>query len=141
MGVDVEALAAKCRDMVIEELLRDRRLRRELLLAVARESATRQDLENAKSELRREIDQLRRGFEELRRDVEALKRDVEVLKRDVAQLREEVNEVRRELRELRGEVARLSGSVAMLTRAFIAVNVPTLLAVIGILLRMVFTGP
>ena len=70
--------------------------------------------------------------------INAILRDV-ATKGDVEKLRRDIEELRREVNDLRERTARIEGQLSLLTKLFIAFNLPILMALIGILLKMVFT--
>ena len=127
--LDVDAVAARCRDLVVEELLKDRRLRREILLAIARETVTRDDIRM----LREEVLRVER---ELRGEVARVEKE---LRAEIARVERELrSEMARMEKTLLERVARVEGQLSLFIRLFIAFNVPLLVAVIGILLKMVW---
>jgi len=69
------------------------------------------------------------------RDV-ATKRDIELVREG---LREEIEKLRKEIGQLRERVAKVEGQLGLLVKLFIAFNLPILMALIGILLKMIFT--
>ena len=107
--LDVDAVAARCRDLVVEELLRDSRLRREILLAIAREAATKDDIRMLREEMLR---------------VER-------------ELRAEIARVEKGLGE---RLARVEGQLSLFIKLFMAFNVPVLVGIIVILLRLSLGG-
>jgi len=58
--------------------------------------------------------------------------------RDVATKRD-IEELRKEIGQLRERVAKVEGQLGLLIKLFIAFNLPILIALIGILLKMIFT--
>ena len=128
---EVEEVARKCRDMVIEELLSNSELRREILTAIAREAATRSDLQAVEERLRGEI----RGVEErLREDMRRLEARLDRLEGRLGGLEERVA-------GLEGRLARVEAQLSLFTRIFIAFNVPLLLGVLGILFTLLYRLP
>ena len=170
-SVDVDAVAAKCKDLVIEELLRDARLRREILLAIARETATREDVRMLREELGREIeavrgelgseikavgDEVRRVEKELRGEISELRARVKALEERMTSMEKRMERLegglKRAEKELRGEIARVErglgerlarveGQLNLFVKLFIAFNVPVLVGIRGILLKMMWSGP
>ncbi len=101
------------RDALAQELMPAifRKLRLAVLSALYREVATKSDLAELRNEFRREIYSLRR--------------EIDILRHEIEDLRREVRDVRREVGEL-------------FVRLFVAFNIPILIALIGILLKLVF---
>jgi septal ring factor EnvC (AmiA/AmiB activator) len=98
---------------LLPEALRHRELRRAMLVALSREVATKEDVEN-----------LRRATKE---DIESLGRAIKALEERVSSLEQ--------------MVARVEGQLSLLVKAFIAFNLPTLIGIIGILLRTYMPPP
>jgi septal ring factor EnvC (AmiA/AmiB activator) len=98
---------------LLPEALRHRELRRAMLVALSREVATKEDVEN-----------LRRATKE---DIESLGRAIKALEERVSSLEQ--------------RVARVEGQLSLLVKAFIAFNLPTLIGIIGILLRTYMPPP
>ena len=150
-SVDVDAVAARCRDLVVEELLRDSRLRREILLAIAREAATREDVRMLREELGREIRMVREDLARVEKELKGEIAHVEKeLRAEIARVEKELRgEIARVEKELRGEIARVErglgerlarvdGQLNLFVKLFIAFNAPALVGTTGILLKMVF---
>ena len=152
-------------DAVAERLLGDRRLRRALLLAVARESATRGDVELLRRDVagvREELVRLGERIHSVEERVEALRGEVKTLatKEELEELRREVEklatreelraevaklatkeELRREVSRLEERLARVEAKLDLLAKLFMAFNLPILLGIIGLLLKMVLQQP
>jgi septal ring factor EnvC (AmiA/AmiB activator) len=84
-----------------------------MLVALSREVATKEDIENLRK---------------------ATKEDIESLGRAIKALEERVS-------SLEQMVARVEGQLSLLVRVFIAFNLPTLIGIIGILLRTYMPPP
>jgi len=73
----------------------------------------------------------------------ATKRDIELvregLRKEIEGLRRDIEELRREIGQLRERVSKVEGQLSLLIKLFIAFNLPILIALIGILLKMIFT--
>jgi chromosome segregation ATPase len=96
------------------------------------EAATKSDLENLRAELVKTEDKLRTEMENLRAEIKTeMGKLEERLERRISALESRVNSIEERL-------ARLEGQMNLFVKLFIAFNLPTLIAVIGILLRMVF---
>ncbi len=154
-------LTAKMITDLYEEDVRERKRLAELLLsepdirlaiinAVIRDVATKQDIERLRQELRQEIrqemDKLRQEFrqeterlrQEFRREISRLEERISRLEERVSKLEERVCGLEERVHGLEVEVAELKGTIKMLVKAFFAVNIPILLAMIGILLKLIF---
>jgi chromosome segregation ATPase len=85
--------------------LRNRQLRRAMLLAVSKEMATKDDIEGLKKATKEEIENLRVAtkaeIEGLKEDVENLKVAMEGLKKDIESLREDVEGLKKDMESLR----------------------------------------
>jgi len=101
----------RARKRLAELLVIEPDIRLAIINAVLRDIATKRDIELVREGLRKEIEELRRDIEELRREI--------------SQLREKASKV--------------EGQLSLLIKLFIAFNLPILIALIGILLKMIFT--
>jgi predicted nuclease with TOPRIM domain len=137
LGVDVEAIARRCRDLVVEELLRDRRLRREILLAIAREPATRDDVRRVEDGLFRLEDRLVRLEERVSRLEERLAR----LEDRVSKLEERVVVLEEGVSRLEERVDGLASRLDLMVRVFLVFNAGILAGVLGVLVRLMMAGP
>ena len=118
----------KIRRRLAELMVTDSEVRLAIINAVLADVATKSDLEKLEEELRNEI---RREVGRLEERISALERRIETLENRIFTLENRVNSIEARL-------ARLEGQMNLFVRLFIAFNLPTLIAVIGILLRMVF---
>ncbi len=100
------------RRRLAELLISEPDVRMVVINAVLRDVATKADLESLRKELKADVESLRKE----------LKADVESLRGEVGGLRE--------------RVARLESSVSLMTKVIFAVNVPVLVAVVGLLLKL-----
>jgi len=109
------------RETLAEELLpvlvKNRRLRFLIATSILREVATKEDIKDVENRLMQEI----RGVED--------------------KLGKEIDGLRKEINELSQRVSRLEGMMSLFIKLFVAFNLPILLGVIGILLKMVFASP
>jgi chromosome segregation ATPase len=101
------------------------------------EVATRRELENLRAEMKSEMEKLeerlRNDFRsEIQREVRRLEDRISALENRIAALENRVNSIEERL-------ARLEGQMDLFVKLFIAFNLPTLIAVIGILLKMIFS--
>ncbi len=94
------------------------------------EAATKRDLENLRVEMKAEMEKLE---ERIERRISALESRMSALENRISALENRVSAIEARL-------ARLEGQMNLFVRLFIAFNLPTLIAVIGILLRMVFSS-
>jgi len=127
-------------EKLIEELEKDPKIRRRLaelmvtdsdvrlavINAVLADVATKSDLEKLEAATKRELENLR---VEMKAEMEKLE---ERLERRISALESRVNSIEERL-------ARLEGQMNLFVKLFIAFNLPILIAVIGILLRMIFS--
>jgi chromosome segregation ATPase len=100
------------------------------------EVATRRELENLRAEMKSEMEKLeerlRNDFRsEIQREVRRLEDRISALENRIAALENRVNSIEERL-------TRLEGQMDLFVKLFIAFNLPTLIAVIGILLKMIF---
>jgi uncharacterized protein involved in exopolysaccharide biosynthesis len=96
------------------------------------EAATKSDLENLRAELVKTEERLRTEMENLRAEIKTeMGKLEERLERRISALESRVNSIEERL-------ARLEGQMNLFVKLFIAFNLPILIAVIGILLRMIF---
>jgi chromosome segregation ATPase len=97
------------------------------------EAATKSDLENLRAELVKTEERLRTEMENLRAEIKTeMGKLEERLERRISALESRVNSIEEGL-------ARLEGQMNLFVKLFIAFNLPILIAVIGILLRMIFS--
>jgi chromosome segregation ATPase len=127
-------------EKLIEELEKDPKIRRRLaelmvtdsdvglaiINAVLADVATKSDLEKLEAATKRELENLR---VEMKAEMGKLE---ERLERRISALESRVNSIEERL-------ARLGGQMSLFVKLFIAFNLPILIAVIGILLRMIFS--
>ena len=130
----------RARKRLAELLVTEPDVRLAIINAVLRDVATKGDLEEVRKELKAEIEKVRK---ELKEEIEGVR---EELKGDIERVREGLE---REIRELKGEVSKLSDKVSdlanrvgkvesqlsLLIKVVFAINVSTLLGIIGLLIR------
>ncbi len=123
-------------EKLIEELEKDPKIRRRLaelmvtdsdvrlavINAVLADVATKKDLKELEERLRNEM----------QREVSKLEERISALEKRIEALEVRVNSIE-------ARIAKLEGQMDLFVRLFVAFNLPTLIAVIGILLRMVFS--
>jgi hypothetical protein len=119
-----EELRRALAEELLPEALRHRELRRAVLVALSREIATKEDIESLRRATKEDIENLRRATKE---DIESLGRAIKALEERVSSLEQ--------------MVARVEGQLSLLVKAFIAFNLPTLIGIIGILLRTYMPPP
>ncbi len=93
-------------------------------------TATKQDIESLRDELRREFNDQFRFLENRLSEVE---KGLEALRREFMEFREKINE---RIARLEGCIEGLEKRVDLLTKVMLMINAPILIAVIGILLKM-----
>jgi chromosome segregation ATPase len=111
----------KIRKKLAELMVTDSDVRLAIINAVLADVATKSDLENLRAEIKTEMGKLE----------ERLERRISALENRISALENRVNSIEERL-------ARLEGQMNLFVKLFIAFNLPTLIAVIGILLKMVF---
>ena len=126
----------KIRRRLAELMVTDSDVRLAIINAVLADVATKSDLEKLEAATKRELEKLeerlRNDFRsEIQREVKRLEDRISALENRIAALENRVNSIEERL-------ARLEGQMDLFVKLFIAFNLPTLIAVIGILLKMVF---
>jgi septal ring factor EnvC (AmiA/AmiB activator) len=126
----------KIRRRLAELMVTDSDVRLAIINAVLADVATKSDLEKLGAATKRELEKLeerlRNDFRsEIQREVRRLEDRISALENRIAALENRVNSIEERL-------ARLEGQMDLFVKLFIAFNLPTLIAVIGILLKMVF---
>ncbi len=127
-------------------MVTDGEVRLAIINAVLADVATKRDLETLRAELKadikrvednlkalieREISRLEKRIDSLEKRIDSLERRIDALENRIASLENRVNSIEARL-------SRLEGQMNLFVKLFIAFNLPILLAVIGILLRLVF---
>jgi hypothetical protein len=126
-------------EKLIEELEKDPKIRKRLAELMVTDSDVRLAIINAvladvatKSDLEKLEERLRNDFRnEIQREVRRLEDRISALENRIAALENRVNSIEERL-------TRLEGQMDLFVKLFIAFNLPTLIAVIGILLKMIF---
>jgi parvulin-like peptidyl-prolyl isomerase len=116
----------KIRRRLAELMVTDSDVRLAIVNAVLADVTTKGDLEKLEAATKRELEKLE---ERLRSEMGKLE---ERLERRISALESRVNSIEERL-------ARLEGQMNLFVKLFIAFNLPILIAVIGILLRMIFS--
>ncbi len=131
-----------CRRLA-ELLASDSDIRTMIINAVIRDVATKQDIDKLREATRQDIEKLR---EETKQDIERLRQEIkqeieklrEETRRDIEKLNERISMLEERVSRLEERVAKVEGGLNLLVKMFIAFNVPLLIAVIGIMLKMIF---
>jgi chromosome segregation ATPase len=116
----------KIRRRLAELMVTDSDVRLAIINAVLADVATKSDLEKLEAATKRELENLR---VEMKAEMGRLE---ERLERRISALESRVNSIEERL-------TRLEGQMNLFVKLFIAFNLPILIAVIGILLRMIFS--
>jgi chromosome segregation ATPase len=127
----------KIRRRLAELMVTDSDVRLAIINAVLADVATKSDLEKLEAATKRELENLRVEMKaEMEKLEERLRSEMgkleERLERRISALESRVNSIEERL-------ARLEGQMGLFVKLFIAFNLPILIAVIGILLRMIFS--
>jgi DNA repair exonuclease SbcCD ATPase subunit len=127
----------KIRRRLAELMVTDSDVRLAIINAVLADVATKSDLEKLEAATKRELENLRAEMKaEMEKLEERLRSEMgkleERLERRISALESRVNSIEERL-------ARLEGQMSLFVKLFIAFNLPILIAVIGILLRMIFS--
>ena len=126
-------------EKLIEELEKDPKIRKGLAELMVTDSDVRLAIINVvladvatKSDLEKLEERHRNDFRnEIQREVRRLEDRISALENRIAALENRVNSIEERL-------TRLEGQMSLFVKLFIAFNLPILIAVIGILLKMVF---
>jgi chromosome segregation ATPase len=127
----------KIRKRLAELMVTDSDVRLAIINAVLADVATKSDLEKLEAATKRELEKLeerlRNDFRnEIQREVRRLEDKISALENRITALENRVNSIEERL-------AKLEGLMDLFVKLFIAFNLPTLIAVIGILLKMIFS--
>ena len=118
----------RARERLAEPLVSEPDIRLVIINAVLRDVSTKSDLEKLRSEIHTEINNLRSEINSLRSEVRG----------EIDSLRREIKDIVDKLNSLSERVAKLESRVDLLIKVFLGFNVPLLIAVIGILLKLIF---
>jgi uncharacterized protein YlxW (UPF0749 family) len=122
----------KIRRRLAELMVTDSDVRLAIINAVLADVATKSDLEKLEAATKRELEKLEERLRsEIQREVRRLEDRISALENRIAALENRVNSIEERL-------TRLEGQMDLFVKLFIAFNLPILIAVIGILLKMVF---
>jgi len=123
----------KIRKRLAELMVTDSEVRLAIINAVLADVATKKDLEKLEERLRNDF------RNEIQREVRRLEERISALERRIEALENRISALENRVSAIEARLARLEGQMNLFVRLFIAFNLPTLIAVIGILLRMVFS--
>ena len=116
----------KIRKRLAELMVTDSDVRLAIINAVLVDVATKSDLEKLEAATKRELEKLE---ERLRSEIQ----------REVKRLEDRISALENRVNSIEERLARLEGQMSLFVKLFIAFNLPILIAVIGILLRMIFS--
>jgi septal ring factor EnvC (AmiA/AmiB activator) len=126
----------KIRRRLAELMVTDSDVRLAIINAVLADVATKSDLEKLEAATKRELEKLE---ERLRNDFRSeIQREVRRLEDRISALENRISALENRVNSIEERLARLEGQMDLFVKLFIAFNLPTLIAVIGILLKMVF---
>ena len=137
----------KARRRIAELMVTDSDVRLAIVNAVLADVATKRDIERLEAATKRDLERLeastKRELENLRVEMKAEMERLEErlrseIQREVRRLEERISALENRVNAIEARLARLEGQMNLFVRLFIAFNLPTLIAVIGILLRLVF---
>jgi chromosome segregation ATPase len=149
----------KIRKRLAELMVTDSDVRLAIINAVLADVATKSDLEKleaaTKSELEKVEGRLRTEMENLRAEMKSemekleerlrndfrneIQREVRRLEDRISALENRISALENRVNSIEERLARLEGQMDLFVKLFIAFNLPTLIAVIGILLKMIFS--
>jgi len=111
-------------------------IRLAIINAIIRDVATKEDIEKLRAATKEDIEKLRAATKE---DIEnlrkATKEDIEKLR---AATKEDIGRLEARINSLEVRISRLEGQMSLFVKLFIAFNLPILLGIIGMLLKLVF---
>jgi len=128
----VKAITA---ERIVELFEKDRAALKRFAALVASEDEVRLTLLNAVVRDVATRDYVDKRFAELREYVDGRFAD---LQRSIGELRRDVVELRDRVSSLEARVSRVEGQLALLIRIFLGLMIPILVALVGILLKLVF---
>ena len=135
----------RARRRLAELLISEPDVRLAIINAVLRDVATKSDLERLAASLRGDMKSLEASLREEVKALEAsLREDMKSLEDSLrgdmksleASLREDMRRLEARMSGLEQRVARLEGQLSLFVKLFVAFNLPILLGVVGILLKM-----
>ena len=127
----------KIRRRLAELMVTDSDVRLAIINAVLADVATKSDLEKLEAATKWELEKLEAATKrELEKLEERLRSEIQ---REVRRLEERISALENRVNSIEERLARLEGQMGLFVKLFIGFNLPTLIAVIGILLKMVFS--
>ncbi|MDJ0275140.1 MAG: DASH complex subunit SPC19 [Aigarchaeota archaeon] len=115
----------EARRRLAEILVTDGEVRLAIINAVLADVATKRDLETLRAELKADIKRVEDNLKAL-------------IEREISRLERRIDALENRVNSIEARLSRLEGQMNLFVKLFIAFNLPILLAVIGILLRLVF---
>ena len=133
----------KIRRRLAELMVTDSDVRLAIINAVLADVATKGDLEKLEAATKRELEKLEERLrsemgkleEKLRSEIQ---REVRRLEDRISALENRISAFENSVNSIEERLTRLEGQMDLFVKLFIAFNLPTLIAVIGILLKMIF---
>jgi len=131
----------RARRRLAELLVSEPDVRLAIINAVLRDVATKSDLERLAASTRGDLERLREEVKaleaSLREDMKSLEDSLRGdMKSLEASLREDMRRLEARMSGLEQRVARVEGQLSLFVKLFVAFNLPILLGVVGILLKM-----
>jgi len=122
------------RKRLAELLVAEPDVRLAIINAIIRDVATKEDIEKLRAATKEDIENLRKATKE---DIGKLEARINSLE---AVTREDIGRLEARINSLDVRISRLEGQMSLFVKLFIAFNLPILLGIIGMLLKLVFTG-
>jgi predicted nuclease with TOPRIM domain len=123
----------KIRKRLAELMVTDSDVRLAIINVVLADVATKSDLEKLEAATKSELEKLEERLRsEIQREVKRLEDRISALENRISALENRFNSIEERL-------TRFEGQMGLFVKLFIAFNLPTLIAVIGILSKMVFS--
>ena len=122
------------RKRLAELLVVEPDVRLAIINALIRDVATKEDIEKLRAATKEDIENLRKATKE---DIGKLEARINSLE---AVTREDIGRLEARINSLDVRISRLEGQMSLFVKLFIAFNLPILLGIIGMLLKLVFTG-
>ena len=123
---------ASSRKRFAELLIVEPDIRLAIINAIIRDVATKEDIEKLRAATKEDIENLKKATKE---DIESLKK---ATKEDIGRLEARINSLDVRISGLEARISRLEGQMSLFVKLFIAFNLPILLGVVGMLLKLVF---
>jgi chromosome segregation ATPase len=127
----------KIRKRLAELMVTDSDVRLAIINAVLADVATKGDLERMVAATKAELERLEAAT---KRELEKLEERIRAeMKAEIRRLEERISTLENRVNSIEERLARLEGQMDLFVKLFIAFNLPILIAVIGILLKMIFS--